>query len=163
MDKNDPWIYGEILLKRWDISERLLDSYVRDGLPAYDRDNERIDMHSIDRVEGYRFKIKDIEEFELQNEILFRHNKNLGDQLMDAKERRELGQLRGEKEKWDSSIEIAMQIGMYCQEQNRELNRKEVEVQAFKIDKNLPYSTFEKIWKAIPKKFKSKGGRPARP
>lgn len=162
MDKNDPWIYGELLLKRWDISERLLDSYVRDGLPAYDTDNERIDLHSIDRVQGYRFKVEDIEAFELQNEILFNHNKIFGDQLMDAKERRELGQLRREKEKWNSSIEAAVKIGMYCQEQDRVLTRAEVEDQMLKIDGTLPHTAFEIIWKAIPEKYKSKGGRPSK-
>ena len=79
---------------------------------------------------------------------------------MDVKGNRELGQLRREKEKWNSSIDVAVKIGIFCQQENRVFNRHEIEDEVFRIDKTLPHTTFERIWKAIPQQYKSKGGRP---
>ena len=80
--------------------------------------------------------------------------------VLNAKEKRELGQLRREKEKWDSSINVAVKIGIFCQEQNKHLNRHEIWDQVIQHDKNLPDTAIEMIWKAISPKFRSKGGRP---
>ena len=137
MGKNDQWIYGESLRKQWDISDRLLESYVYDGLPAYDNENSRINPDNIDRVDGYRFKLKDINDFEIQNEHLFKNNEKLQERIMDGKASQELGRLRGQKEKWDSSIEVAVKIGIFCHEQNKELTRKEIWDQVDHINKNL--------------------------
>ena len=81
---------------------------------------------------------------------------------MDGKARQEFGRLRRQKEKWDSSIDVAVKIGMFCQAQDRILNYSEIQDQVYGIDKSLPDTTIRKIWKSIPKKYKSKGGRPGK-
>lgn len=78
---------------------------------------------------------------------------------MDAKEKREFGQLKREKEKWDASIQAALLVGMFVQEKNQVLKRKDVKDQLYKIDSTLPDTAFEKIWKAIPSQYRHKGGR----
>jgi len=77
-----------------------------------------------------------------------------------GKEKRALGQLRREKEKWDSSINAAVQIGIYCKEQDRIFLRDEIKDKVYDIDKKLPHTTFEKIWKALPAQYRHQGGKP---
>jgi hypothetical protein len=80
MGKNDQWIYGEFVRKQWGVSERTLATIVYDnGIQAYDVNNERLD---VDEASGYfsdglKFKLDDIEEFELQNEHLIKKDKNI--------------------------------------------------------------------------------------
>jgi hypothetical protein len=86
MEKNDKWVYGEIVRKWWGISERTLATIVYDnGIQAYDVNNELLD---VDEASGYfsdglKFKLDDIEEFELQNEHLLK-NKNTENQIIEA-------------------------------------------------------------------------------
>jgi hypothetical protein len=163
MKKNEQWMYGENVKRQWGVNDRTFAVIVYDNkIPAYDIHYERLDpeeaLHTF--IEDQKFRSEDIENFELENEHMLDIDKYYLKTVLNAKEKRELGQLRREKEKWDSSINVAVKIGGYCQEQNRVLNRHEIWDQVIHIDKNLPDTTIEKIWKAIPQQYKSKGGHP---
>ncbi len=84
----------------------------------------------------------------------------IGRSTMDAKMKRKLGQLRTEKVKWDRAINAAVKIGIFVTHETRVLIRDEVKDEIFSIDPILPDTVFEKIWKAIPPKFRHTGGRP---
>ncbi len=77
-------------------------------------------------------------------------------------EKRELGRLRNEKIKWDSSIKAATIAGIFCGTQSQLITKKKLrkELESHKLYLNLSDTTFEKIWKAIPEKHKNLGGRP---
>jgi hypothetical protein len=164
--KDDQWIYAEFVRKNWGVNERTLETIVYDqGLPIYDSNSEREDIE--DGIPGvidtYKFKLEDIEKFEAENEHMLNIDEHYSKIVLNAKDKRELGQLRLQKKKWDSAIEVAVKIGMFCQEQNDKVFiRDEILKQALMLDKDLHYTTFEKIWKAIPEQFRCKGGRPKR-
>jgi hypothetical protein len=74
-----------------------------------------------------------------------------------GKEKRELGQLRTEKRKWDDSLKAAVQIGIFCAElhsSNKELKKSDFRQEMYEVNPNLPESTQEQIWKSIPSKYK---------
>ena len=109
MEKNDKWVYGEIVRKWWGISERTLATIVYDnGIQAYDVNNELLD---VDEASGYfsdglKFKLDDIEEFELQNEHLLK-NKNTENQIIEAQSNTE-----DELGKRLTAKEVAEKIGV---------------------------------------------------
>ena len=76
-------------------------------------------------------------------------------------ERKELGQLKREKEKWDDSIRATVVATQYCVSQGRPVTRDETwnELRNHRLGE-IPGTTFEKIWKAIPQKCRHAGGRP---
>jgi len=77
---------------------------------------------------------------------------------IDAKE---LGRLRREKEKWDKSIEAAVTAALFCFDQGERITRKQLwSVLSEKGFRDIPDTTFDKIWKAIPSKYRNLGGRP---
>jgi hypothetical protein len=76
------------------------------------------------------------------------------------KEPRELGGLREEKKKWDSSIVAAVQAGVHFANLDREIIRDELQDFINRMDKNVPNTTIDKIWKALPDKYKKGPGRP---
>ncbi len=163
MKKNDQWMYGGIVRSLWGVDDRTLAAIVYDNkIPAYDIHYERLDpeeaLHTF--IEDQKFRSEDIEKFASENGHMLDIDKHYSKIVLNAKDKRELGQLKREKEKWDSSIDVAVKIGMFCQEQDRILNYPEIHDRVYGIDKSLPDSTIKKIWKSIPKKYKSKGGRP---
>jgi len=163
MKKNDQWMYGEFVRNQWGFEERTFTTIVYDNkIPAYDIYNERLEADEAFHIhpDGLKFRSEDIENFQLENEHLFKNKTDIREQIMDAKASQELGRLRREKEKWDSAIDVAVKIGLFCHEQNKKLKRKEVWDHVIHIDKNLPDTTIEKIWRAIPKQYRSQGGRP---
>lgn len=80
---------------------------------------------------------------------------------LDGKERQELGRLRKAKEKWDDSIHAAVIATQFCIEQNDRVTKK---LLWDKLDQQkygkIPNTVFEKIWKAIPQKYRNIGGAP---
>jgi hypothetical protein len=88
MGKNDRWIYGEFVRKQWGVSERTFATIVYDnGIQAYDVNNERLDVDEASGSfsDGLKFKLDDIEEFELQNEHLIKKDKNIGNTIIETK------------------------------------------------------------------------------
>jgi hypothetical protein len=165
----EKWTFGEILMKRWNISNFILQQCLIAGLPAYERSRDRLvvfeddpDDDVLQWADQFRYKISDIESFERDYRHIFDplyKLQSLGNIDMDAKEKREFGQLKREKEKWDASIQAALLVGMFVQEKGQVLKRKDVKDQLYKIDSTLPDTAFEKIWKAIPSQYRHKGGR----
>lgn len=160
--------YTEIL-KRWDKDASILKNFIITGdLPAFHyahgawlnpEDND-FDLYNI-HLEDIFFLKTDVEEVEHLNPWLNKNNtapENLDP--MNGQEKRELGQLRIEKKKWNDSIQAAVQIGMWVEAQKGKLKREEVKDKLYEIDRDIPNTTFEKIWKAIPAEYRHSGGRP---
>jgi hypothetical protein len=72
LGKDDRWLYGELLQKKWGISRHLLTTFVRDGLPIYDADGAPFCYEDgVDDIDTMKFKIEDVERFERDNRHLF--------------------------------------------------------------------------------------------
>lgn len=83
--------------------------------------------------------------------------------VLDVRMRKELGTLRREKEKWDLSVEAAVVVGLYCARDDvqKPVTRPSLKDHLHESGiKDLPDTTFDKIWGHIPPKFKHRGGRP---
>jgi hypothetical protein len=83
-----------------------------------------------------------------------------GRNSLTAKEKRELGQLKNEKIKWDASIEASFQIGMWVASKKDPLKRNEIKDKLYELDSSIPTTTFEVIRNAIPPEKRRRGGRP---
>lgn len=160
--------YTEIL-KRWDKDVAILKSFIVAGdLPAFhyaygvwlDPEGNDFDLNNI-HLEDFFFLKSDVEELEILKPWLNKNNADIeNSESLTGKERRELGQLRTEKKKWNASITAAVQIGMWVLSQDGNLKRKDVEAKLHAIDPAIPNTTFEEIWKAIPPEYRHSGGRP---
>jgi hypothetical protein len=82
------------------------------------------------------------------------------------KEARELGRLKLEKSKWHDSIKASVLIGLFCKEQEEKqikITRDMLTGKLFELGfGELPDTTIEKIWKALPEKCRKKAGRPTK-
>lgn len=77
--------------------------------------------------------------------------------------KKKVAELSAEKEKWDTSIEAAVKIGLLFYENKLEKPTTKdsfIEEFAEQLGKGLPDSTIEKIYKMLPTGYKLKGGRP---
>jgi hypothetical protein len=157
MSEKEKWMFQEFILKRWKISLNTFYEIIIDGFPCYDENEEEFfnDEYDDER-KAYKYKFSDVVKFENENPHLFEHLE--GD--FDAKDKRQLGQLKREKEKWIASLNVAVQIGIFCKEQTVLVTRSMVWDKVFEIDNTLPDAVIERIWKSIPEQYKSKGGRP---
>ena len=156
MAEKERWISWEFLLKRWAIESHALYFCIEEGLPCYNRDRSIIHWEDGCEETPEYFKMGDIEKFELEHSYLFEY----GNVSLDAKEKRELGQLRSEKEKWEASLKVAVEIGIFCREQDRRMTSGELDTKMRQIDKDIQDATIRRIRKAIPRDFISQGGRP---
>jgi hypothetical protein len=68
------WTYGELLMKKWAISRGLLETFVAEGLPMFDEDDERLVYEGFipGGIDTYKFMVEDVERFERENEHLFK-------------------------------------------------------------------------------------------
>ncbi len=158
------------VLQRWDKDINILKRFIMSrDLPAHDPSGVRFDplspeaQHLDINPKDYIYLKSEVEELEIRKPWLSKDTIESDDdnqQSLNAKERREFGQLKREKEKWDASIKAAVEIGIFCQEQNKKMTRKEIWDKVYKADPNIHNTTIEKIWKAIPKQYRTTGGRP---
>ncbi len=156
MPEKEQWIYWEILLKRWGINQKTMAQILEDGLPCYDKQGNIFFWEDGCERDTEKFKMSDVEKYEDEHQHLFEN----GNVSLDAKEKRELGQLRSEKKKWEASLKVAVRIGIFCQEMNRPLKGSELEDKMREIDKNIKDTTIRMIRKAMPDEYKDNGGRP---
>jgi hypothetical protein len=156
MSRKEKWMFQEFILLRWKISQYTFYRIISEGFPCYDEDEKEFFSEEDDERSAYKFKFSDVVKFENDNPHLFEHLE--GD--LDAKDKRQLGQLKREKEKWNASLDVAIQIGVFCREQTIPVTRSMVWDKVFEIDNTLPDAVIERIWKSIPEQYKSKGGRP---
>jgi len=168
MSQLERWWSSERVMKRWNIDNVELVTLLDQGLPAFYR--EEANLHQIDKtfltdfspryVEELFFNPTDIEIFEQGNTWLVSNYPDIDNTGLTAREKRELGMLRTEKNKWDSSIIAALHIGMYCSELDHPITHDELTDEVYKIDDKIPDTTIDKIWKAIPKELRKDAGRP---
>jgi hypothetical protein len=73
MAKKVRWTYGELLMKKWAISRGLLETFVAEGLPMFDEEDERLVYEGFipGGIDTYKFMVEDVERFERENEHLF--------------------------------------------------------------------------------------------
>jgi hypothetical protein len=167
MSNNIKWVRFDWLMERWGINTLKLIELTRSGnLPAFDshlpKDNEYFEFkhgeHTDSRLTQMGvFKMDDVERIENENpDFLQKHPSK-----MTAEESREYGQLKIEKIKWDKSINAAVHATIFCIDQEKPVTRKQLRnhLSEKKLE-DIPDTTFEKIWKAIPQEYRSAGGRP---
>ena len=170
MAKVDRWLSPKQVCNRWNLDKSALANLLEQGLPAFFLDNkEKFDIEQ-EKHEGAGsinfafylelmvFKFSDIKSFEQENDWLT----GADDQMeLSGKDARLLGQLKREKENWDNSLAVAVQVGIFCaQEEERMFKRNEIYDFAYSADNNISKATIEKIWKAIPVKFRKGAGAP---
>lgn len=158
------------VLQRWDKDINILKRFIMSqDLPAHDPSGVRLDplspeaQHLDINPKDYIYLKSEVEELEIRKPWLSKDTIESDDdkqQPLDGKERREFGQLKREKEKWDASIKAAVTIGIFCQKQKKKMLFKEIQAEVNKFDKNIPETTIRKILAALPEQYKSQGGRP---
>lgn len=101
------------------------------------------------------FSMADISVIEKDHPELNSHD------TLSAKDSRELGRLRSEQNNADDALKAAVVAGLYAAQRNTRLLKAELwdelEKQGFG---KIPERAFREIWKTIPQKFRSTGGRP---
>jgi len=160
----------EEVLQRWDKKINILKRFIMSqDLPAYYTFGGWFDPLSPQaqnleiNPKDYIYLKSEVEELEIRKPWLSKGTIESDDdnqQSLDGKERKKFGQLKREKEKWDASIKAAVTIGIFCQKQKKKMTRKEIWDKIYKADPNIHNTTIEKIWKAIPKQYRTTGGRP---
>lgn len=123
------------------------------------KDEEIVDIGALtyESLMRCRFKLSDVYEMEEKYSEL----SNDPEKTISGKEKRELGRLRREKEKWDRSIAVAVKIGIYVNKSDRPIIRRELFDKVGNIDSSLPITTTEMIWDAIPANLRKGPGRPS--
>lgn len=159
---------GERVMLRWKVSSTELAAYIYDGLPAYRMEEgkfkkvapEELRDFDMEHMTDLLFFPAEVMGFEKELGFAIKEDQDNQSGSLDAKEARELGLLRREKAKWESSIKVALQIGMHCINLDHQITRDELTDAAYGIDAELPDTTIDKIWQAIPDKYKKGAGRP---
>ena len=75
-------------------------------------------------------------------------------------EKRELGRLRMEKGKWDTSIKAAIAALSFCSQQRQQITKEQLQGYLIKQKLEIPETTFRMIWRELPEKYRQKSGRP---
>jgi hypothetical protein len=159
---------GERLLDRWGMHPTELAGFIYQGLPAYKMDKGEIlkmepaEIHDFDfsHMTDLLFMRTDIEDFEKANDLPIKDQPEANNIEMTVKKARELGQLRRQKKKWDSSLAAAVQVGVHSATFGRALKRSEFFDWVNEIDNAIPDTAIEQMWKALPDKYKKGSGRP---
>ena len=165
MKKLTQWISGKQLMKKWNIDAIQIATLIEQGLPAYlnhepygiDEAGDYIEIAAW--INDILFKPSDIEFFESENQGLI-NDSSENDMKLSAKDARLLGQLKREKETWDKSLAVAVQVGIFCAQEDREVKRDEIFDFVHQLDDKIPKTTIEKILKVIPAKYRKSAGAP---
>jgi len=152
------------LMKRWNCSQDELLAIIPHGLPAFRTHKGEPVVVGVEEIEDCDsaqfaklvFRPKDVRTLESDPEFI---DVMHGDVPMGAEDARELGRLRAEKKKWDASIRAAVETGIHCASLANVITTAELTDFIVKIEK-LPDTTIDKIWQALPDKYKKKAGRP---
>lgn len=138
----------------------MLDLYNSDGVMMGMTD-VRFNSTNLLFVEEQLFPMVHVEDYEQRYPELMKAASCHATDLS-GKERRELGQLRNEKETRNQAIEAAVHLALFCADSNSKITRKEADSELAKhnLYVGLPETTIRKIWKSIPAKHRNTGGRP---
>jgi hypothetical protein len=164
MPKVWPLWSAKRLMKRWRCSRAELLAIMPHGLPAFRSHKgeplpvgpEEVEDCDSAKFAELLFRPRDVQALESDPEFI---EVMKGDFPMAAQESRELGQLRAEKSKWDASIRAAVETGIHCASLKNVITRDQLTDFVIKIE-SLPDTTIDKIWQALPDKYKKKAGRP---
>ena len=140
------------------------------GLPAqvdidYEREElfESKEAHPPEKLHDWVFRLSNLEEIETVFDFPDIHDEAQFEKTPDlsGEEKRELGRLRTEKAKWDRSISAAVHATIFAIEQEQPIIRDKLKDELYRAGfKDVPDTTFDKIWKAIPLEYRHKGGAP---
>src|ERR1039457_202819 len=167
-ERKNKYIVDKILLLYTKINEIECNPINKKGESVKELD---LDKSNVNLVELIRYMVKDKKDnLIIPDELLIaadieppkRNLSNSGGKV-DPANAAELGFLRLEKIKWDSSIEAATKIGLLFYEHGLEKqSSKEAFMKEFaeQLGNELHDSTIEKIYKALPSGYKLSGGRP---
>ncbi len=156
-------ISGRTLMKRWNMDKYELLYQIQHGLaPLYLCDGDWFEVEDISRIEPsygpeLLFRPQDIEKYEEENDWIVSDDNRSS---VSGKEAQELGRLRKEKAKWNSSIVAAVQIGLSCGNLEERITRAQLQDKVYEIDSDIPNTVIDKIWKALPENVKQQAGRP---
>jgi hypothetical protein len=166
MAKDKPIWSGKRIMERWDSSPTELGSFIYQGLRAYRMEGgafhlvkpEELNKFDSDRMTDLMFTPNDVETFENESELA----KILKERVaaLAEVEAHELTELRKQKAKWDSSIAAAVLAGVHFANLGRQIIRDELQDFINGMDSNIPNTTINEIWKALPDKYKKGPGRP---
>ena len=166
------YISGRKLLERWNIEDLQLCELVflqRALLPVEVEEDEEDERWSLDFegcleegeiVRTLTFRTQDIEAFEDENEWVQSQEFSLS-----ASEKRKLGRLEREQEKWDATIVAAFQMGLLAsgRAKGNPFKRDELFSEIDKLGLGLAAENLNRIWRAIPDIYKKGPGRPQAP
>jgi hypothetical protein len=171
LGRNQHFLNAKELMNRWGISEPDLLNILSGGEIKFRDASEDLNSYSYDDrmlkleyIPIMIFELTDVKRFERNNPKYKppeEPTKKTDPEPLPAKEKRELGQLRNEKMKWDESIKATFHICSFCKDkEDGSVTRDMVRDQIHKYFPQLPETTIDKIWKAIPPNYRNKGGRP---
>lgn len=159
---------GQRVMERWGIYPTELAVNIYNGLRAYWMAEgefhrvlpEEVNRFDVDHMTDLVFNPEDVISFEKEHELRNVQDPESENAKLTPEDARELGFLRKEKSKWNASIVAAVRVAIFCSTLGRPVLRKEVMDEIWGIDGKIPESTIEKIWKALPEKYKKGAGRP---
>ncbi|RLB12768.1 MAG: hypothetical protein DRG82_16685 [Deltaproteobacteria bacterium] len=168
MGKGNLFWSGQRVMERWSIYSTELAAHIYNGLPAFRMENgeflqvspEEVNYFDANHMTDFVFNPDDVIGFEKEHGITPIPDPELENAKLAAEDARELGFLRKEKAKWDISIEAAVQVAIFCSTLGRPVLKKEVTDEIWKINSTIPDTTIDKIWQALPQKYKKGPGRP---
>ncbi|BBO66270.1 hypothetical protein DSCA_02000 [Desulfosarcina alkanivorans] len=161
------WITANQLLKRWSAGPSTIFKAVEDGLSTYREWTQgrpkEVDMKNFvrhfsrmhdssalgDWFPAMLFKMSDVESFEDD------HSEDGGG--MTAKDRRNYGRLKAERENFTDAISAAVKGLMHCQDRNPPIRKAEFKIFIQEDYPGLPDTSIGEIWRAIPGKYKLSG------
>jgi hypothetical protein len=179
------WLAGSEIMDQWGIREIELRELVRNGLRPFNSKTLKVfltpeaieeveEQGSLSDVPHHRINdwgdIPDLascvfnkRDFQaISKECGLKRRKAETSDPLEAAEKKELGTLRREKEKWNESIGAAVAAGVFCAKRDKPVTHNELERELINNRKyNLPTTTLDKIWKALPGEYRSRGGRRA--
>lgn len=168
MEKNGLAWSGKRLMERWGIYSTELGSYIYEGLPAYRMEGgkfhqvppEEVNHFDADHMTDFVFNPEDVLNFEKEHGLIpIQDSKSDGDKLP-PEDARELGQLRAQKERMDITIAAAVHVGIFCAEIGRPIVRREAQDFVNEFDMHVTDISIDKMWRALPEKYRKGPGRP---
>lgn len=159
---------GQRVMERWGIYSTELAAHIYQGLPAlhmkegkfFQVPPEEIVNFDADHMTDLVFDPNNVLAFEKEHGLSPIKESELDDGKFSTEDARQFGMLKRQKRKLDASIVAAVQIGIYCANADNRITRDEMGDMIYKIDNDIPKSTSELIWQALPDQMKKGPGRP---
>ena len=159
---------GQRVMERWGIDSTELAAHIYQGLPAlhmkegkfFQVPPEEVNNFDADHMTNFVFDPDAVLTFEKEHGLSPIEDSDLEEMKLPAKEARELGLLRTQKETMGISIGAAVQVGIFCAEIGRPVIRKEVQDLVNNIDLKITDTSIDMMWNSIPQNYKKGPGRP---